>query len=125
MENDTRTPVAYRNYLVGFGLSLGLTLLAYALVWWHVRQKHIAFSHNFLVFSVMGLALSQLLVQLSFFLHLGNEPKPRWKLIVLIFAAGTVFILIAGSVWIIDNLNYHLPTPSDRSIIHDEGIHFH
>jgi cytochrome o ubiquinol oxidase operon protein cyoD len=127
--DDDQTGAAlggYKNYLAGFGLSLGLTLLAYALVWRHVHTRHVAFSHRFLMLSIIVLALSQLLVQLIFFLHLGRESKPRWNLIVLIFAAGTVFILVAGSLWIMQNLKYHMPAqPSDQSIIHDEGIHVH
>lgn len=119
-------PGTYWNYIAGFGLSLALTLLAYALVWWHVRQRHIAFSHSFLTISMMSLALTQLLVQLIFFLHLGREPRPRWNLMVLIFAAGTAFILVVGSLWIMYNLNYNaMPESSDQSIIQDEGIRSH
>jgi cytochrome o ubiquinol oxidase operon protein cyoD len=118
--------INYRTYLSGFCLSLALTMAAYLLVWHHIKSQHIAFSHRFLVLGIMILALTQLVVQLVFFLHLSADPKQRWNLIVLVFAAGTVFILIAGSLWIMYNLNYHTPTvPSDQSIIHDEGAQEH
>src|SRR4051812_21204786 len=97
----------YRNYLAGFGLSLLLTLLTYLIVWWHVRDRHVVFTHLFLTIAILALAITQLLVQLIYFLHLGRESKPYWNLTVLIFAAGTVFILVAGSIWIMENLNYH------------------
>jgi cytochrome o ubiquinol oxidase subunit IV len=116
----------YKNYISGFGLSLILTLLAYSIVWWHVHSRHIAFSHRFIMSTIMVLALTQLLVQLIFFLHVGRESRPRWNLTVLIFAAGVVVILVGGSLWIMYNLNYHMQShQTDQSIIHDEGIHVH
>ena len=95
-------------YTVGFILSLVLTLIAYFLVQRHVSTHHTAISHGLLLFMITSLAIIQLLVQLIFFLHVDEERKPRWNLTALMFAAIVVFILVFGSLWIMNNLNYHM-----------------
>ena len=108
-----------RAYTVGFVLSLGLTLVAYLSV---VNHK---FKGNALLYLIAWLALIQFFVQLVFFLHLGRETKPRWKLVVFWFMTLIVGILVAGSLWIMTNLNYHHvdhKKSSDTYIIQDEGI---
>jgi heme/copper-type cytochrome/quinol oxidase subunit 4 len=68
------------------------------------------------------------MVQLFFFLHIGRESKPRLNAAAFLFATLVVTILVAGSLWIMDNLNYHhgahehkTPAEVDEHIIHDEG----
>jgi cytochrome o ubiquinol oxidase subunit IV len=43
-----------------------------------------------------------------FFLHLGRETRPRWKLAVFLFMLGVILILVFGSLWIMTNLNYRM-----------------
>ena len=126
MKNDFQEPknLNLRRYVYGFVLSLVLTLAAYLLVQHHLATHHVFPPDNVMVVLLMILALTQLMVQLIFFLHLGRESKPRWNLVIFLFAAMVVFILVAGSLWIMWNLNYHMaPVPSDQEIIHDEGAH--
>lgn len=116
------------SYIAGFIFSLGLTLAAFSLVWRHTQSDREVFSETFLFVWVGALAITQLIVQLVFFLHLGRESKPRWNLIVLSFAALVVVILVFGSLWIMYSLNYrhgHKMTPEqvETNIINDEGIH--
>src|SRR5665213_4194504 len=89
-------------YVVGYALSILLTVGAYLAVTHHSFQKSAA------VTVVVGLALTQFLVQLLFFLHLGTETKPRWKLLVFMFMIMIVAILVFGSLWIMSNLNYRM-----------------
>jgi cytochrome o ubiquinol oxidase operon protein cyoD len=126
MKNDFSEPnnLSLRGYVSGFVLSLLLTLGAYILVRHHLDTHHLSPSDSVAVLWLLILALTQLFVQLVFFLHLGRESKPRWNLVVFLFAVIVVFILVAGSLWIMWNLNYHMaPVPSDQQIIHDEGVH--
>ncbi|MDB5161152.1 MAG: putative cytochrome ubiquinol oxidase chain cyoD, partial [Candidatus Saccharibacteria bacterium] len=105
------------SYTVGFIYSLVLTFTAYIFISNHV------FSGNALIGAIIALAIVQLLVQLVFFLHLDRESKPRWNLVVLLFALMVVLIVVIGSLWIMSNLNYHMDAhQSDTYIIHDEGI---
>jgi cytochrome o ubiquinol oxidase operon protein cyoD len=120
----TKGANARQKYLIGFVLSLLLTLASYFLVKHHVNSGHVSPSDNVSVLFLMVFALSQLLVQLVFFLHVGQGEAPRWKLVMTLFAAMVVFILVAGSLWIMWNLNYHMAPPqNDQQIIHDEGVH--
>lgn len=106
------------SYSIGFIVSLELTLGSYLLV------VHQALASNRLIFTIIALAIAQLLVQLVFFLHLGSESKPRWNLVVFSFAVTVVLILVIGSLWIMNHLSYHNINSSqtNTSIIKDEGI---
>ncbi len=99
---------SYSSYIVGFLLSLALTLGAYYLVLEHVNSHHHSFAHPFLIFLVVGLAIIQLFTQLVFFLHLGQERKPRFNLAAFLFMLLVLGILVFGSLWIMQNLDYNM-----------------
>jgi cytochrome o ubiquinol oxidase operon protein cyoD len=102
-------------YVIGFVSSIVLTLFAYILVVNHV------ISGTGLVAAIVGLAIIQLFVQLFFFLHLGEEKKPRWNLMALLFAATVVIIVVFGSLWIMSNLNYNMmPNMNDKTDLQDQ-----
>jgi cytochrome o ubiquinol oxidase operon protein cyoD len=123
-QNETSQPTLSA-YLAGFICSLILTLVAYSLVARHVNSGGHVYNINLLTIAIAGLAITQLLVQLVFFLHLSRESKPRWNFTVLLFAGLVVFIVVAGSLWIMQNLGYHHPDnnpeATDKYIIQDEG----
>jgi cytochrome o ubiquinol oxidase operon protein cyoD len=91
-----------QTYVTGFILSISLTLAAYVLVTNH------AYSKWTIALAIAGLAAVQFIVQLLFFLHLGRESKPRWRLLVFSFMLLVVGILVIGSLWIMYSLNYHM-----------------
>ena len=103
-----------RGYLIGFGSSLILTLGAYFIV------THGNLSQATKVTLVTILALSQFMVQLVYFLHLGREFKPRWKLFVFIFMIGVVSILVAGSLWIMTDLNNRMSPAQETNYMNDQ-----
>jgi cytochrome o ubiquinol oxidase operon protein cyoD len=127
---------SFHSYLIGFILSLSLTLVAFAVVNKHVDSGHQFPSDNMVLIFLAILATAQLLVQLVFFLHLDRESNRRWNAAVLGFAAIVVLILVLGSLWIISNLDTHhygygsthdgheltSPSQTNQYIIHDEGI---
>jgi cytochrome o ubiquinol oxidase operon protein cyoD len=96
--------IKLRSYIIGFVSSIVLTLISYLLV---VNQSLSRFK---LISIIIGLALVQFTIQLIYFLHLGAERKPRWKFVVFSFMVSVVLILVIGSIWIMDNLNYHMLT---------------
>lgn len=63
----------YKAYAIGFVSCLFLTAISFALV------SANALSAPLLISFIIALALVQAAVQLRFFLHLGEEAKPRWK----------------------------------------------
>lgn len=90
------------SYIVGFVLSVVLTLLAYFAVTQHWLEG------SGLVGLIMGLAAVQFIVQVVFFLHLGGETKPRWRLSAFLFMLLVLVIIVGGSLWIMENLNYNM-----------------
>lgn len=112
---------SYVAYIVGFVLSIVLTLVAYFAIVndWLSGTAALLF--------VAALAVLQLLVQLLFFLHMGQERGPRWNLMTFVYAGMVVVIVVIGSIWIMYNLDHNMmhdmtPEEIDRSIIEDEGI---
>jgi cytochrome o ubiquinol oxidase operon protein cyoD len=95
-------------YIVGFVLSMVLTVIAFTLVHIHVAHHHTYPSDNFMKYALLVLAAIQLFVQLIFFLHLSRDSRPRWNAWAFAFAAITVLIVVVGSLWIMSNLNYRM-----------------
>jgi|SRR5581483_9441186 len=105
-----------RNYVIGFSVSLVLTLGSYLSV------VHHWFKLDTVIALIIGLALIQFLVQLYFFLHLGKETKPRWKLLVLFMMIGVVLLIVIGSLWIMANLNYRMtPEQMNKYLLTQDG----
>lgn len=91
-----------KTYVLGFVLSLVLTLASYFLV-----VEGILTGWN-LIFTIGGFALVQAFVQLMFFLHLGSEPPPYWNFITFLFMIMVVLILVIGTLWIMYHLDYKM-----------------
>lgn len=93
------------SYVFGFMLSITFTLIAYFGVtesWFNGKA----------IVALLTLAVLQFIVQLFFFLHVGRETRPRWKLFMLFLAIVVVLIVVLGSIWIMYSLNYRMT--SDR-----------
>ena len=111
-----------RRYIIGFVVSLGLTVFAYLIV------TEDLLSGGKLGITLAALAGAQLIVQLAYFLHLGDEKKPHFHQTAFFYATITVFAIVAGSIWIMHNLQYNMmpmDSSTDKSIIEDEGYHTH
>lgn len=95
-------------YVIGFGLSVILTSVAFLLVHIHVAHHHEFPRDSFVMIALAALAVTQLFVQLAFFLHLSRESRPRWNAMALALAVTVIVILVGGSLWITSNLNYRM-----------------
>ncbi|MCA9327819.1 cytochrome o ubiquinol oxidase subunit IV, partial [Candidatus Saccharibacteria bacterium] len=70
------------------------------------------------------LAAAQLYVQSVFFLHLSAERKLRMTLWSTLFTIMVVVIIVVGSLWIMQNLNYNMmPDDVSQYIQQEENIH--
>lgn len=94
--------VTYKSYFVGLGISIALTLASY----FSVTLKLFEPIGIYTIISI--LAIIQVLIQIVYFLHIGSEGKPRWNLMSFIFAVIMVVIVIAGSMWVMYNLNTNM-----------------
>ena len=97
------------SYTTGFVLSLLFTLVPYLLVTRQVVDGWL------LPLALAFFAIAQVLVQLLFFLHLGQESRPRWHGYAFGFMVMVVVILVFGSLWIMSNLDYHTMTPHETN----------
>ncbi len=111
MKHDPNLTISLSSYVIGFGLSILLTLGAF----WIAPGLG-----KFATLAVVAAALMQLMVQLIFFLHLGREPKPHWNLKLFSFTLLITGILIGGTLWIMRDLStLHPRTPAE---FYEDGI---
>lgn len=92
----------FMNYIVGGVSALLLTLSAFMLVMSHVASGWM------MAVIILCLAAAQAVTQLYLFLHLGEEKKPYWKNLTLLFTMLTIFIIVGGSLWVMIHLNYNM-----------------
>jgi cytochrome o ubiquinol oxidase operon protein cyoD len=88
-----------RGYLIGFGLSVVLTIAPF----WLVMTGAIADAQAAAIW-VVALAFAQIVVHTLCFLHVNTRSEGGWTLLAFIFTAVMVTIVISGSLWIM----YHL-----------------
>lgn len=94
----------FKAYVIGFFISLILTSLSFYLV---LSEE---FEGKYLLYAIIGLALTQAAVQLIFFVHLGQEDKPRWETVIFLFMLLLLSIIAIGTLWIMDDLNARVMT---------------
>ncbi len=91
-------------YILGYLLSVVLTLGAFGLVFLHNNTNHTLPIHAVLYGGLAVLAVVQLCVQLAFFFHIGKGASLQWNLTVLAFSILIVVIVVGGTLWIMNNL---------------------
>lgn len=91
-----------KSYIIGFILSILLTIIPYVLVVNHILAPNAVFT------GIVVLAVLQLLVQLIFFLHLNMTPEGRNTLLSFVFTVVVLFILVGGTLWIMYNMNVNM-----------------
>lgn len=94
--------------VLGFIFSLISTFAIYRIAtYMHLR-------HDWLIATVVGAGLLQVIFQLIFFFHLGLESKPRWNLPMFLCTVLIVLIVVFGTLWIMKHLNYNLMPTMDH-----------
>ncbi len=88
--------------ILGFVISLVLIYAAYRL-----DQVHLT-NPSTILFTIMTLCVLQGLAQFFFFLHLGMEQTPRWNLYAFLFTTCILFIVVTGTIWILQSLDHNL-----------------
>lgn len=89
-------------YLVGFILSIILTVIPFALV----MQGMV--STSVILWVITACALVQVYVHLVCFLHMGSHGQERWHSVSFVFTVLIVAFLVGGSIWIMDNANSNM-----------------
>jgi cytochrome o ubiquinol oxidase operon protein cyoD len=102
-----------RSYLIGFTASLLLTAASFFLVIARILPGRI------LIYAITGLAVAQATFQLLFFLHVGQEAKPRWETLLFCFMVMVLLIVVTGSLWIMYDLNERMMPDMAMEMSHD------
>ena len=93
---------SFKSYATGFILSIVLTVIAFGLVMSGVLSRSAT------VLGILAAAIAQLLVQLHYFLHLDTSSAMRWNVLALLFTLLIMTLFVAGTLWIMSNLNYRM-----------------
>jgi cytochrome o ubiquinol oxidase operon protein cyoD len=91
-----------RNANLGLGFSIVLTVAAFILA-----GSHIIYGPAIPV-ALIVLAIAQMGVHLVFFLHITTGPDNTNNVLALAFGILTVFLIVAGSIWIMDHLSQNM-----------------
>lgn len=90
------------SYLIGLGLAAILTGASF----W-AAGTHLIWSQAVPI-ALAVLAIAQMGVHLVFFLHLSSSPDNTNNILALAFGILIVFLVVAGSLWIMANLNANM-----------------
>ncbi|MBP0631357.1 cytochrome o ubiquinol oxidase subunit IV [Cupriavidus sp. AcVe19-1a] len=96
------THASFKSYLIGFVLAVVLTVIPFKLVMDGTMDK------GTILWIILGMAAVQILVHLKYFLHLDTSSEQRSNVIALLFTALILVIVVAGSLWIMYNLNANM-----------------
>ena len=91
--------------VIGFVASLILTVAAFLII---INPNFFRLDIKMAINVILVLALLQFIVQCIFFLNLLSEKGPRWNLVVFASTLSVLVIIIAGSIWIMNHLNYNM-----------------
>ena len=95
-----------RGYIIGLVLAAGLTAASF-----YFARSPAIWSPAIPV-ALVVLAIAQMGVHLVFFLHITTGPDNTNNVLALAFGVLIVFLIIAGSIWIMSNLSSNMPTMS-------------
>ncbi|MGV3552162.1 cytochrome o ubiquinol oxidase subunit IV [Rhizobium sp.] len=93
----------FRGYMIGFVLSIILTVIPFWLVMGNVLDSKIMTA----VF-IMALAVVQIVVHMIYFLHMNARAEGGWTMMAMIFTIVIIAIMIAGSLWVMYHLNANM-----------------
>lgn len=102
------------SYTVGLALALVLTLAAFSLVFERTQASLIKQSPAIFIPAILVLAMIQLVVQLVFFLHIGQGKESRWNAAMFGFTFTGILVVVVASIWIMNHLNYNM-TPAEMN----------
>ena len=101
-EKQTSVRLRVLGYLVGLGLAIFLTATSF-----FVAGTDLVWQPSIPV-AITALAIAQMGVHLVFFLHITTGPDNTNNVMALAFGLLIVFLVIGGSLWIMDNLNQNM-----------------
>lgn len=92
-----------KKYFIGLILSITLTIVSF-LITTNITEK----KNELKIFFIISLLIFQIFVQLFYFLNTFLFSKEKWIFTSLLFTILINFIIIFGSIWIMNNLNSNM-----------------
>ena len=89
-----------RDYVIGFVASVVLT----AIPFWLVMTDALG-DKALTGLIVVAFAAVQIVVHMIYFLHMNTSSEGGWNMLALIFTLVLVVITLAGSLWVMYNMN--------------------
>lgn len=96
------------NANLGLGFSIILTVAAFILA-----STHLIYAPAIPV-ALIVLAIAQMGVHLVFFLHVTTGPDNTNNVLALAFGVLVVFLIVAGSIWIMAHLSHNMMPTMDQ-----------
>ena len=93
----------FKGYMTGFVLAVILT----AIPFWLVMGKVFP-SSSTTAFVIVAIAAVQVVVHMIYFLHMNTRSEGGWSLLALGFTVVVLFIMLAGSIWVMYHLNANM-----------------
>ena len=91
-----------RGYLIGLGLAILLTAASFA-----AAGSHLIYGPA-IPAALIALAIAQMGVHLTFFLHISTGEDNINNVLALAFGVLIVVLFVGGSLWIMANLNHNM-----------------
>jgi cytochrome o ubiquinol oxidase subunit IV len=105
--HGTDIAAGVRGYLIGLALAVFLTIASF-----YVVHTKFIYAPGIPV-ALIVFAIAQMGVHLVFFLHITTGPDNTNNILALAFGVLIVLLLLAGSLWIMANLNHNM-IPMDQ-----------
>jgi cytochrome o ubiquinol oxidase operon protein cyoD len=109
-----------RGYLIGFFLSVNLTVIPFWLVMGRPLDGLFA-SPVPVALLLMLFAVVQMVVHMVYFLHMHPKSEGGWSLLALFFTLILVIIVMSGSMWVMYHLNTNMMPVHDMSTMDTTG----
>lgn len=101
------------HYVLNSNLGLGFSIVLTVAAFWAVGT-HLIWGPAVPV-AIIVLAIAQMGVHLVFFLHVTTGPDNTNNVLALAFGILVVFLIVAGSIWIMNHLNQNM-MPMDELV---------
>jgi cytochrome o ubiquinol oxidase operon protein cyoD len=106
-----------KDYTIGFILSVILT----AIPFWLVMAKVLPSNYTGIV--LLAFAAVQVVVHMIYFLHMNSKVEHGWSMMTMIFTVIVLFIMLAGSIWVMYHMNANMMPAMEMGTDAVHGAH--
>ncbi len=108
--HDAHGHGSMRDYVIGFVLSVILTVIPFWLVMGEVIDSKV-----WTVALIMGFGAVQIVVHMVYFLHMNRKSEGGWIIMSLLFTGIIILIALVGSLWVMHHLDANMmPTSPEQ-----------